>query len=414
MTANMVQGAVGTPPRGWGALRSYGRVVSGQLPAQASSSDPFIVHTAEARIDSAWDDVVEHLSGGDLIQTTRWAATRQRIGIQVHHLRLCAPDGTLLAGGLIQCRRVLPGVWIGAVPRGPLLFAEKPGLADRLIQELAAMARRTGIDLLIVQPPVGGERPLDGAMRAAGFRPGGPTLAADASIRIDLRRSEEEILHSAHTRRRTHIRNVLRSPLEWRLSDDVATFHALHVASARRTGFRPIELAALQAQWDILAPAGMCQIIEVRHDGVPIEAEWLTCFAGSVTSKLKGRAYDKGPAIAALKVAGTAVLWHAICWARSIGAQYFDLGGFERSAAEAVLRGEKPKADLPPPCQIKWSFGGEVFLLPRAQFLLTNRLLQPVLSGLVPPLLNDQRLRRRVQRLRAWIGGTGLGTGAAT
>jgi hypothetical protein len=414
MTADAVQRAVGATPPERGVSRSRRGMTGGQLAAQAPSSDPLIIHTGEARIDPAWDDAVGRLPGGDLIQTTRWAAARQRIGIQVHHLRLCASDGTLLAGGLIQCRRVMPGLGIGAVPRGPLLFTEDPGLADRLMQELVLMARRVGIDLLVVQPSVGGEEALDRAMRAAGFRPGGPTLAADASIRIDLRQSEEDILRRAHSRRRTHIRNALRSPLKWRLSDDVATFHALHVASAHRTGFRPIELTALQAQWDILAPAGMCQIIEVRDDGVPIEAEWLTCFAGTVTSKLKGRAYNKGPVTAASKVAGTAALWHAIGWARSMGAQYFDFGGFERPAAEALLRSGSTKTDLPAPCQIKWSFGGEVFLLPQAQFLLTNQLLQPVLSGLVPPLLNNQRLRRCVQRLRVWVGGTGLGTGAAT
>ncbi|MFL5285619.1 MAG: lipid II:glycine glycyltransferase FemX [Rhodopila sp.] len=392
-----------------------GELLKSEHPAaQAPSFGALIVEAAEVCIDPAWDDAVGRLPGGDLIQTTRWAATRQQIGMQVHRLRLSAPDGSLLAGALIQCRRIMPGVKIGAVPRGPLLFAEKPGLAGRLMQEMVLMARRAGIDLLIVQPPIGGKEALGSAMRAAGFRPGGPTLAPDASIRIDLRQSEETILRRVHSRRRTHIRNVLRSPLQWQLSDDVATFHALHVESARRTGFRPIELAALQAQWDILAPAGMCQIIEVRDNGVPIEAEWLTCFAGTITSKLKGRAYDKTPVTAASKVAGTAALWYAIRWARSIGAQYFDFGGFDRPIAQAILRGERPGAGLSAPCQIKWSFGGEVFLLPQAEFLLTNPRLQPLFNALVPLLFNNQRLRRRVQRLRRWVGGTGLGTGAAT
>jgi hypothetical protein len=372
---------------------------------RVEQSRPVLISAAESRIDAIWDDAVATVPGGDLVQTTRWAATRQQIGMRVHHLRLSTPDGTILAGCLIQCRRILPGLWIGAVPRGPLLFSEEPNLADRLMRELMRAARAAGLLLLIVRPAEGLEARLRPALHAAGFRPGGPPISPDATIRIDLRRSEEEILRSAHPRRRTHIRNALRSGLECRSSDDIETFHRLHTASARRVGFPPVWIGNLKAQWEVLAPAGLCRLIEVRHNGVPIAAEWLTCFGGTVSSKMKGQDLSKVPVSLATKVTGTAALWAGIRWARSIGAQFFDFSGFNRAAAEAVVNGQKLPHDLPPHDQIKWSFGGEVVLLPQSYFVFPNRLAQHLLGGVVLLMLNSQAMRRFMGRLRATPSG---------
>jgi hypothetical protein len=370
-------------------------------------SDGLTVRIADAQIDPAWDALVEAALGGDLVQTTLWAATRQRIGARVRHLRLCASDGTPVAGCLIQYRRVLPILSVGVVPRGPLVFVDRPGLAGRMVREMIRAARRAGIFLLFVQPPEGAGDRLLAAMRHAGFRLGGPPLAPDATIRIELRRSEEEVLRGAHPRRRTHIRNAVRSSLECCSSDDIETFHRLHRASSERLGFPPIGIANLKAQWEILAPSGTCHLVEVRHDGTPIGGEWLTRFGGTVTNKLRGQDLGKVPPSPATKAAGTASLWASICWARSAGARYFDFSGFDRPAAEAVLAGKPLPADIRPSSQIKWSFGGEVVLLPQSHFVLTNRLAQYSLGGLASPLLTSNMVRRLAQRVRARHGGRG-------
>jgi hypothetical protein len=85
--------------------------------------------------------------------------------------------------GLLQGRLrdggVLPGIRIGAVPRGPLLFDDRPGAAEQVVRETLATARRLGIRLLVVQPPEGSAA-LDEALGAAGFRVGAPAVAPTA------------------------------------------------------------------------------------------------------------------------------------------------------------------------------------------------------------------------------------------
>ena len=187
------------------------------------------------------------------------------------------------------------------MPRGPLMFVDEPGLAQRLIWEMIRAARQAGIALLVVQPPEGIDDRLRSAMHDAGFRLGGPALAPDATIRIDLRRSEKEILRNAHQSRRKRIRNALRSSLESRSSDDIETFHRLHVTSANRLQFAPIGMGNLEAQLEVRAPERMCHLIEVRNDGTPIGGEWLTCFGGTVTNKLRGQDLTVHPCSPSLK-----------------------------------------------------------------------------------------------------------------
>lgn len=379
------------------------RVWSGEKELDTHAIAVAGVHVGDSKIDRTWDDLVESFPGGELAQTTLWAATRQRTGIRVCHVVLYAADGSTLGGCLIQYRRILPGVHIGGVPRGPLLFVDDAGLAGQLVTEMTSAARRAGIFLLVVQPPDGVGDSLQVALRNAGFRPGGPPLAPDATIRIDLQRPEEEILRSVHARKRTNIRNAMRAMrngLDCRESIDIETFHRLHVASAKRLGFPPISIASLKAEWEILAPKGMCHLIEIRYADAPIGGEWLTCFGDIVQCKLRGQDSSGMPECAATKLAGTASLWAAIVWARSIGARYFDFNGFDRHAAEAVLSGGPLPRNIHSSSQIKWTFGGTVLLLPQSHFVLTNWLVQRLVGGLLMPLLTGRAARRLAQRIR--------------
>jgi lipid II:glycine glycyltransferase (peptidoglycan interpeptide bridge formation enzyme) len=368
----------------------------------AASSPPVAVAPAattaeEARRDAAWDALVERMPGGDLVQTTIWASIRQGLGTRVCHLRVHAPDGTLLGGCLIQHRRVLPGIRIGAVPRGPLLVADRPGAAATVVAEMIAAARRLGLALLAVQPPEGAAA-VDAALAAAGFRPGAPAIAPAATVRLDLRRSEADLLAGLNATRRRRVRQYQREQVETALCDDLDAFHRLHLASAARQGFPPLPLRNLQAQWDVLAPLGMSRILIARRDGVPVAGEWITVFGGEWTSKLRG--YDATHP--ASGNAPTGAMWESILEARRDGAHRFDFGGFDRASAEALLAGR----DLPPgfaetPSHFKRSFGGEVTLLPGPRFILPNRLAHAALAGLAQRFFAHDAARRLTQAIRA-------------
>ena len=343
----------------------------------------------ESAPDPAWDALVEATPGGDLVQTTAWAATRQRIGYRAAHLRLSSAGGRLIGGCIIQFKSTLAGLRIGAVARGPLLFLDEPDAAAQIVHHMVCAARRLRIGVLIVQPPEGSTILLE-AMTAAGFRIGGPNVVPEATIRLDLRRPEDEILRNMNSNRRRRIRETLRGGLITSRTDDVETFHRLHVASATRQGFRPVSIEELRAQWEILAPLGVCRLFVTRDGDVPVAGEWMTSFGGMLVSRFRG--YDA--ARIAAKAAPSAAMWACILWAKREGLRCLDFHGFDRNTIEHLAAGRAPPPEFSQSiAYFKRSFGGTGVLFPKTQFIFTSSLMHTAFAGVTHRLLANASVR---------------------
>jgi Acetyltransferase (GNAT) domain len=220
-----------------------------------------------------------------------------------------------------------------------LVRDESPAAARGVAEEVLSRACDAGVRLLIVQPPEGGQA-VERALDERRFETGGTSVAPDATLRLDVRRSDEELLElMSRMRRRSLVRPA---PEHFSVGEeaDPELFHRLHRATAARLGFTPIDLRALLAQWEELRPR-RCAIIVARHRGLPVCALWVTAYAGTVTAKLGG--WDRGAERSgAPSNANAAVHWEAVRWARASGAHTFDFGGIDRAAAEALVAGERP------------------------------------------------------------------------
>jgi lipid II:glycine glycyltransferase (peptidoglycan interpeptide bridge formation enzyme) len=350
----------------------------------------------EAAPDPAWDARVEAAPGGDLTQTTLWAASRQRLGFRAWRIIVTDADGALAGLCMVYAKRIAPGLWAGSVPRGPLVFADRPAAAASVLSEVVSAVRRRAIRFLVIQPPEGAKA-VEDAMLAYGFRPGVPSVAPEATIRLDLHRSDEDLLRAMTSNRRRDIRNALRANFEVREENDVAVFHRLHAATAKRQGFDAVTLENLEAQWESLAPDAKCAMFIARHGGLPVAGIWLTKFAGTVTFKLAG--WDA--AIVAPANANEALHWAAIGWARRQGAHTYDFGGFDRRNAERLVAGEPPDDNFSrSPSFFKQRFGGELILLPCARFAFTNPLANFVFGFAARRIVTSSRFRRLANQIR--------------
>lgn len=151
-----------------------------------------------SRPDARWDSFLAARPDGDLVQSTVWAATKASIG-QLTRLTLrVRADGTVDGGALLVASRVAPAVRIGYVARGPVVDADRsdaPQVFDALVTDVVRDARAHGCRLVIVQPP-GSPGPFDEVLARRGFRPGAPAVAPEATVRIDVTKSDDEILAS--------------------------------------------------------------------------------------------------------------------------------------------------------------------------------------------------------------------------
>jgi lipid II:glycine glycyltransferase (peptidoglycan interpeptide bridge formation enzyme) len=353
------------------------------------------VTCVEASVDPAWDALVE-ATGGDLAQTTLWAASRQRLGFRAYRITITTAAQELLGGCLMYVKRVAPAWWVASIPRGPLVFTPECSAASAVMREIVASARRGGVRVLVIQLPEAAPA-LEKVTMTLGFRPGVPSVAPEATIRLDLRRSDEQLLGAMTQMRRRNLRKALRAGLEVCQDNDIELFHRLYAATAKRQGFVPISRENLRAQWDLLAPHANCTMFIARYHGVPAAGIWATRFAGTVTFKLAG--WDASSP--APPHASDAVHWAAIQWARTNGDRTYDLGGFDRRSAEC-LASSRPMPDgfHRSPSFYKLSFGGTAVLFPRARFLLLPKLVDLALGKAAQCLFASSGGRRLAQHLR--------------
>ena len=315
--------------------------------------------------DSEWDQLVASHPAGDLLQTSAWGETKRAIGLQVVLTKLSRPDGKLIGGGIIIAKQLLPGIKVGYVARGPI-FQEQSENHLRVLNALLSSARSMSVRLLIIQPPAVDDPSLSAALSVYGFEPGCPAVAPEATIELDLTQSDDDLMARLKPDRRRRIRRALEAQgkdLSIGVEDDIGLFHRLHALTAARQHFVPIAFSTLRAQWDALAPRGLCVLLVARIAGRPAAALWLTTDGHRVTIKLGGWDVSADPK----RQASEALHWEAVRWARASGACVYDLGGIDREVAELVLRDQPlPELFKSTPGFFKLSLGGSPRLFPRA------------------------------------------------
>jgi lipid II:glycine glycyltransferase (peptidoglycan interpeptide bridge formation enzyme) len=344
-----------------------------------------------------WDAFVEDTAGGDLVQTTAWAATKRELGLGTRLVVVRRAGEGIVAGALLIVKRVAPLVSVGYVARGPLAASGDRSAAVAALDAAIGAARALGVRYLIVQPPESAGD-LDAELVGRAFRPSAVNVAPDATVRLDLTLSEDELLTGMSTARPRSIRGARREGVEIVRGDDVELFHRLHTATAARQGFEPVSLDYLAVQWATLAPRRYVALFFAHHDGRVIAGLWLTVFGRTVTFKLPG--WDVSAA--GPKHVNEALHWGAITWARANGYSAYDFGGVRREVVELIRAGLTPAADVARgPDLFKLRFGGQAMLLPKAYSLITHHGARLFLGPLEPRLLQSSAARRAVHRARS-------------
>jgi Acetyltransferase (GNAT) domain/FemAB family len=321
---------------------------------------------------ATWDDFVESAPGGDLVQTSAWGRSKRAIGLGTRLVVVRDDDGLIAGGALIVLKRLGPGLCAGSIARGPLLrdaYVDAAPVVDRVLAE----ARGAGIRVLIAQPPEGGER-VERALVARGFETGCPSVAPEATIRLDLRQTDAELMADMIRMRRRNLRRRDGAALEIAAEDDVDLLQRLHAYTAARRGFTPLDVATLRSQWAALSRSGRWAILIARHRGVPVSGIWLTLFAGVSTFRISGWDVDAAARTGAPKNTNEALHWEAVRWARASGAHTQDLGGLDRRVAEKIVaEGKPPDGFRGTPGFFKYAFGGSTVLLPLARWATIGR-----------------------------------------
>jgi lipid II:glycine glycyltransferase (peptidoglycan interpeptide bridge formation enzyme) len=268
-----------------------------------------------------WDDAAARSPWGHVMQSSVWAAVRERQGWRAEYVRI----GDELPVALVLWKDVLAGQRIAYVPRGPIVAPGDSAGLRRALGRLADLARERRAVFLKVDP----ELPAEFAgepLRAAGFlRSSQDIQPVLATLELDLGPDEDALLAAMDKDTRWSVKQGPKRGVSVReVSDDAGllAFYDLYSLTGRRADFITRTWDYYRLIWRGLIDARLATLRLAYVDDAPV--------AGAMTWRCGERAlYQTGATNDAARKshAAYALLWECIIDAKRAGAKRFDLGG---------------------------------------------------------------------------------------
>jgi lipid II:glycine glycyltransferase (peptidoglycan interpeptide bridge formation enzyme) len=359
------------------------------------------VSVTKEGLDPEWDRFLETLPDGCYQQSSLWAKVKAGQGWR--HLRLVVREQGGIVGGAQMLLRPLPLFGsVGYIPKGPVFASDNPAVQEFILDQLDRVARAERIPFLKVQPAYGAED-LVRRLTKRGAQPSEVPVTAQATVRVDLRPTTEEILTQMKRGARWSIRRAEREGVTVRVGAeaDLPTLYHLKKTHAEQRGYSYSSEHYDQSLFSILADH-FCFFL-AEYEGQVVASISHIVFGDTMFGYHVGAS---GPYRAVQ--APSLTVWKAMLWAKERGFAWYDFGGIAEPIARAMQRNES-LPDHPASGRARWkkSFGGELVFRPDAydvSFVWPKRLtvrLVPALMKVRPlfSLLIGGSLARYVQRM---------------
>lgn len=282
---------------------------------------------------SSWDrDLLE--AHGHLLQTSRWGSLKRRHGWEAERVRVRTSAGLGLAQVLFKSRGP---VSYGYIPRGPVLTAADPALAETLFAAIDDICGRHRALGLIVEPD--SPLPLLGRYTDWGFVRGPAHIQPERTVKVRLG-SDEALMDQMHSKTRYNVRLALRRGVTAMQApatrDQVGAFYELLLDTAGRNAFA---VHSVDYYLDFLEIFGDDAVLMFALvDEAPV--------AGAISARFGDEAvYMYGGSSTKLRAHGAAfyLQYEIMRWARDSGSSRYDMWGIpahdpESSVAESGVK----------------------------------------------------------------------------
>jgi lipid II:glycine glycyltransferase (peptidoglycan interpeptide bridge formation enzyme) len=284
-----------------------------------------------------------------LLQTAEWGELKSAFGWDA--VRILSGD----VGLQILFRRLPLGFSIAYAPKPMSGF-------ERLSSEIDIACRRQHAIFLKVEPHTWEGEPStfnSSTLLRAGLQPSirSPhNIQPPRTIIVDLRGTEEEILARMKQKTRYNIRLAEKKSVTVRAWDDIPAFHRMMLVTGGRDNFGVHLLEYYRRAYELFHPAGMCELLVAEYEGRPLAA--LMVFAhGRRAWYVYGASNDEERN----RMPTYLLQWEAMRWARSKGAEEYDLWGVPDEDEETLEANFESRQDgLWGVYRFKRGFGGEL------------------------------------------------------
>lgn len=309
--------------------------------------------------DAAWYDFIQ-ATNGSFVQTNAWGEVKSKWGWFSRRVGIMS-NGVVIAGAQILFRALPLGFTIAYAPRGPLAVSDNAQIMESLYQAIHRVCRRHRAVLLTIEPEWQLPTSKVAELAVANFRPAPATIQPSATIMVDLRPSEEEILAQMHQKWRYNIRLAGRKEITVRVGSeaDIPTFHALTQITGERDEFavRPADYYA-----DVYRAFGsQARLYVAEFEGKALGAIMVVT-VGNTATYLYGASSNEERQ----RMPNHALQWAAIQQAKADGCHWYDFWGIPPEVPEDGEVQELGTGGLWGVFRFKHGFGGKIVKYPGA------------------------------------------------
>jgi lipid II:glycine glycyltransferase (peptidoglycan interpeptide bridge formation enzyme) len=278
------------------------------------------------------------------LQTGEWGELKAAFGWRA--LRVVSGD----KGVQLLLRSLPMGFTLAYLPK-PISFDDR-----QLVDEVDSLCLAKKSILLKVELDDWFSPSTKAAPTIEGFRVSSHTIQPRRTIVVDIAGTEGEILGRMKQKCRYNIRLAEKKGVTVRPWNDIRGFHGLIKMTGGRDGFGVHSLEYYDHAYNLFHPAGMAELLVAEFEGKPLAA--LMVFSrGKRSWYLYGASSDEERN----RMPAYLLQWEAMRWARSKGAEEYDLWGVpdeDENVLEAQF--ESRQDGLWGVYRFKRGFGGKI------------------------------------------------------
>ena len=303
------------------------------------------MQTVSVNDAQAWDRTLLALPNPHILQSWAWGEFKSRQGWRATRLLFKEQAKTVAAASILQRRVPRLPLSILYVPKGPALDWTRPRLAERVLQELARLARRERALFIKADPdiyypeeaPDFSPRPARATeiaqlLESLGWRFSGEQIQFRNTLLLDLQRGEDELLAAMKQKTRYNVRLAPRRGVSVRSigaesgkeerDAALSLFYRLYAETGRRDGFviRPPEY--YRDAWGSFVEGGFARLFLAEYQGEALAGLLLFHF-GATAWYMYGASSERERQ----RMPNYFLQWEAIRWAKAQGCTLYDLWG---------------------------------------------------------------------------------------
>ena len=305
---------------------------------------------------TSWDEAIKKYPEANFLQSPEYGRMNEILGCKVFE-----EDFGGKAWALLIVRDAKRGRYL-EIPCGPLVDWANSKLVNEIFMKIIEVAREEKCVFIRVRPQLLMNPENMKLLEKMGLEKSPMHLAAEHTVMIDLRRSEEELLANMRRQTRYEVRRAGKLGIEVLKSNTQAIFeefHAVQAETAKRQNFVPPSLKTLLAERE--AFGDKIVIYKAVNEGKPVaygliikngkEADYYEAASTELNRKLPG-AY--------------ALLWQAMKDLKAEGYERFNLWG--------IAPAGQPNHRYAGVTTFKTGFGGEVVEFVPAHDLVISKI----------------------------------------